>query len=64
MDCGDNGETPTDGLSAKQLFDEGEGGMTYDDFLLLPGFIDFTPPEVDLTSNLTKKLTLKVINGS
>jgi len=59
MDCGDNGETPTDGLSARQLFDEGVGGMTYDDFLLLPGFIDFTPPEVDLASNLTKKLTLK-----
>ena len=49
-----------DGLSATELFKEGTG-MTYDDFLLLPGYIDFTPDRVDLTSNLTKKLTLKVI---
>ncbi|KAK5605187.1 Inosine-5'-monophosphate dehydrogenase 1b [Crenichthys baileyi] len=29
------------------------------DFLILPGFIDFTSDEVDLTSALTKKITLK-----
>ncbi|XP_070559320.1 inosine-5'-monophosphate dehydrogenase 1b-like isoform X2 [Ptychodera flava] len=29
------------------------------DFLILPGFIDFTAEEVDLTSALTKKITLK-----
>ena len=49
---------PDDGLSANQLFKEGEG-LTYDDFLILPGFINFTADSVDLTSALTKKLTLK-----
>ena len=34
-------------------------GMTYNDFILLPGFIDFVPEEVDLTSALTKKITLR-----
>ncbi|XP_048024709.1 inosine-5'-monophosphate dehydrogenase 1a isoform X2 [Megalobrama amblycephala] len=29
------------------------------DFLILPGFIDFTSDEVDLTSALTRKITLK-----
>lgn len=29
------------------------------DFILLPGFIDFTAGEVSLTSQLTKKITLK-----
>uniref|UniRef100_A0A4W3GZV1 IMP (inosine 5'-monophosphate) dehydrogenase 1a n=1 Tax=Callorhinchus milii TaxID=7868 RepID=A0A4W3GZV1_CALMI len=29
------------------------------DFLILPGFIDFSAEEVDLTSALTKKITLK-----
>lgn len=49
---------PDDGLSANQLFKEGEG-LTYDDFLILPGFINFTADSVDLTSALTKTLTLK-----
>lgn len=52
-------EIQPDGLSAQQLFEDASG-MTYDDFLLLPGYIDFTPEEVELTSSLTKKLTLKV----
>ena len=34
-------------------------GLTYNDFILLPGFIDFVPEEVDLTSALTKKITLR-----
>lgn len=29
------------------------------DFLLLPGYIDFTADEVNLTSPLTKKISLK-----
>jgi len=53
---------PPDGLSAAQLFGEGNG-LTYDDFLLLPGYIDFTPDQVDLASSLTKKITLKVSRG-
>lgn len=47
-----------DGLSAAEIFANSEG-LTYNDFLLLPGFIDFTAEEVDLSSPLTKKITLK-----
>lgn len=49
---------PEDGLSAVQLFGNGEG-LTYDDFLILPGFINFTADTVDLTSALTRKISLK-----
>uniref|UniRef100_A0A3P8ZB67 Inosine-5'-monophosphate dehydrogenase n=1 Tax=Esox lucius TaxID=8010 RepID=A0A3P8ZB67_ESOLU len=56
--CGGTGYVPEDGLSAQQLFSIGDG-LTYNDFLILPGFIDFTSDEVDLTSALTKKITLK-----
>lgn len=48
-----------DGLSAVQLFGRGDG-MTYDDFLVLPGYIDFSPEQVDLTSPLTKRLKINV----
>uniref|UniRef100_A0A8C5QIQ1 Inosine-5'-monophosphate dehydrogenase n=1 Tax=Leptobrachium leishanense TaxID=445787 RepID=A0A8C5QIQ1_9ANUR len=49
---------PDDGLTGQQLFGAGEG-LTYNDFLILPGYIDFTADQVDLTSALTKKITLK-----
>nr|XP_061809154.1 inosine-5'-monophosphate dehydrogenase 1b isoform X3 [Nerophis lumbriciformis] len=55
---GGTGYVPEDGLSAQQLFSIGDG-LTYNDFLILPGFIDFTSDEVDLTSALTKKISLK-----
>lgn len=48
---------PEDGMSANQLFNS--EGLTYDDFLILPGFINFTADAVDLTSALTKKISLK-----
>lgn len=48
-----------DGLSAEQLFGRGDG-MTYDDFLVLPGYIDFSPDQVDLQSPLTKKIKINV----
>uniref|UniRef100_A0A2I3GDB4 IMP dehydrogenase n=1 Tax=Nomascus leucogenys TaxID=61853 RepID=A0A2I3GDB4_NOMLE len=35
------------------------GARTPSDFLILPGFIDFIADEVDLTSALTRKITLK-----
>jgi len=50
---------PEDGLSGAQLFGSGNG-LTYNDFLILPGYIDFGVDDVDLTSALTKKITLKV----
>ncbi|XP_023807939.1 inosine-5'-monophosphate dehydrogenase 1b isoform X7 [Oryzias latipes] len=47
-----------DGHTAEELCSKGDG-LTYNDFLILPGFIDFTSDEVDLTSALTRKITLK-----
>uniref|UniRef100_T1IVK6 Inosine-5'-monophosphate dehydrogenase n=1 Tax=Strigamia maritima TaxID=126957 RepID=T1IVK6_STRMM len=61
MSCLHNGELkgiPEDGLSAEELFARGDG-LTYNDFLILPGFIDFTSEEVDLSSQLTKQIWLK-----
>ncbi|KAM9502810.1 inosine-5'-monophosphate dehydrogenase 1b-like isoform 3-T8 [Salvelinus alpinus] len=55
---GGTGYVPEDGLTAQQLFSIGDG-LTYNDFLILPGFIDFNSDEVDLTSALTRKITLK-----
>ncbi|XP_046870628.1 inosine-5'-monophosphate dehydrogenase 1b-like isoform X2 [Hypomesus transpacificus] len=47
-----------DGLTAEELCSKGDG-VTYNDFLILPGFIDFSSDEVDLTSALTRKITIK-----
>ncbi|XP_072327304.1 inosine-5'-monophosphate dehydrogenase 1a isoform X2 [Scyliorhinus torazame] len=55
---GGTGYVPEDGLTAQILFASADG-LTYNDFLILPGFIDFAADEVDLTSALTKKITLK-----
>ncbi|XP_038668011.1 inosine-5'-monophosphate dehydrogenase 2 isoform X1 [Scyliorhinus canicula] len=55
---GGTGYVPEDGQSGRQLFGAGEG-LTYNDFLILPGYIDFTSDQVDLASALTKKITLK-----
>ncbi|XP_071659671.1 inosine-5'-monophosphate dehydrogenase 1 isoform X2 [Patagioenas fasciata] len=54
---GDTGYVPEDGLTAQQLF-ASSAGLSYNDFLILPGFIDFTADEVDLTSALTRTITL------
>ena len=45
-------------LLGSQLMSEGHG-LTYNDFIILPGYIDFSPKEVELTSALSKKITLK-----
>lgn len=47
-----------DGLTGAQLFGSGEG-LTYNDFLILPGYIDFTVDDVDICSPLTKKISLQ-----
>ena len=35
-------------------------GLTYDDVLLLPGYSDVTPAEIDTTTRLTREITLQV----
>ncbi len=47
-----------DGLSADKLFDSGTG-YTYDDFILLPGHIDFTSDDVSLETQLTREIKIK-----
>ncbi|KAJ3080433.1 Inosine-5'-monophosphate dehydrogenase 1 [Rhizoclosmatium hyalinum] len=50
----------TDGLSAAELFNESiSGGLTYNDFLILPGFIDFGADKVNLDSHITKRTKIK-----
>jgi hypothetical protein len=49
-----------DGLSAEELMDSiTQGGLTYNDFLILPGFINFQAHAVQLESKITKRITLK-----
>lgn len=55
--AGDAVEVEKCGLSREELFQRGEG-LTYNDFILLPGFIDFAAESVDTKSKLTKKITV------
>ena len=49
-----------DGIDVKTLMDSvTRGGLTYNDFLMLPGKIDFPSNVVSLESKLTKKISLK-----
>ncbi|MEB3205741.1 MAG: IMP dehydrogenase, partial [Vampirovibrionales bacterium] len=48
-----------DGCSAEQLFSKGPG-LTYDDFILLPGQINFSADETELASRLSRNITLNV----
>jgi len=47
-----------DGETAASLFGKGEG-LSYNDFILLPGHISFSVDEVDLSTKLTLEITLK-----
>lgn len=50
-----------DGLDIRDLMDsKAQGGLTYNDFLLLPGYIGFPASAVTLDSPITKRITLKV----
>ena len=35
-------------------------GLTYDDVLLLPGYSDLAPSDIDTTSRLTREISLKI----
>ncbi|KAF8327216.1 IMP dehydrogenase, partial [Cantharellus anzutake] len=49
-----------DGLSAVELMDSiKNGGLTYDDFLILPGKIDFAAHDVATESKITRNVILK-----
>lgn len=54
-----NDDIINDGLTAKDLFGHGQAGLTYNDFLVLPGFIDFPASAVSLETRITKRFTLK-----
>ncbi len=47
-----------DGFSAEETFLKNTG-YTYNDFIVLPGFIDFAPDEVNLDTNLTRNIVVK-----
>ncbi|KAK6539220.1 inosine-5'-monophosphate dehydrogenase [Orbilia ellipsospora] len=50
-----------DGLSVTDLLDSKlRGGLTYNDFLILPGYIGFPASEVTLDSKITRNISLKV----
>lgn len=49
-----------DGLDRQELMDTTKhGGLTYNDFLILPGYIGFPASQVTLDSPVTKRITLK-----
>lgn len=47
----------TDGMSARELF-QTHSSMTYDDIVILPGFIDFGVQEVQLRTQLTREIEI------
>lgn len=51
-------EVPQDGIPASMLFEEGLS-LSYDDFILLPGYIDFHASQVSLETQLTRHIRLK-----
>lgn len=49
-----------DGVSVQDLMNsKTNGGLTYNDFLMLPGYIGFPASTVDLRSKITKNITLR-----
>jgi len=53
-------ETLRDGMDGETMFLKSNKGYTYDDVILLPGSIDFGVDEVDLNTNLTRNIKLKI----
>ena len=47
-----------DGETASILFERGDG-LTYNDFIVLPGHIDFAASDVDLSTHITRRIALK-----
>ncbi len=51
--------TNMDGNSAETLFSTIKG-LAYDDFIVLPGYIDFNPDAVDVESHITRSIKIKI----
>src|SRR5687767_10963417 len=51
-------ETQLDGVDAETLFGAGVG-FTFDDLIILPGYIDFPASEVRLETHLTRNIRIK-----
>lgn len=51
-------EPQLDGLDAAKLFSDGVG-LTFDDLIILPGYIDFPAAEVRLETHLTRNIRIK-----
>lgn len=52
-------EELVDGYSAQDIFQTSESfGITFDDLIALPGFIDFSVQDVDLSTNVTRNYKL------
>ncbi len=54
-----NEEQKLDGIDAGSLF-ASDTGLTYKDYLVLPGFIHFHPSEVSLQTKLTREIDLNI----
>ena len=55
-------ETGIDGYSAKEVFEAARKscvGYTYDDLILLPGYIDFSTDDVSLETQFTRKYKIR-----
>lgn len=50
-------EFQPDGNSSDQIF-EGGTGLTYRDYLVLPGYIDFHPSDVHLETRVTRNISI------
>ena len=48
-----------DGCDANELFSTNIG-YTYDDFIILPGYIDFTIDDINFETQLTKNIKLNI----
>lgn len=51
-------EILNDGFTCEEIFNSNEG-LTYKDLLVLPGFIDFNPNEVNLETYLTRNIKIQ-----
>lgn len=51
-------EANLDGISGEDLMRQGKG-ITYKDFLIFPGYIDFAPNDVSLDTRVTREIRLK-----